>query len=78
MQGTLRRLWKKKHEEDVGTFDLTGFLSINHIIARDCEETFDVTSKIAQTMQNIWNFVDRKSNLQEMANFGDYPGDFRL
>ena len=29
-------------------------------------------------MQNIWNFIDRKSNLQEMANLGDYPGDFRL
>ena len=26
-------------------------------------------------MQNIWIFIDRKSNLQEMANFGDYPGD---
>ena len=32
---------------------------------------------IAQTTQNIWNFIDRKSNLQEMANFGNYPGRFQ-
>ena len=43
-----------------------------------CEETFDVNRKIAQTMQSIRNFIVRKSNLQEMANFGTYPGDFRL
>ena len=43
-----------------------------------CEETFDVNSKIAQTMKNIWNFIVRKSNLQKIANFVDYPGDFRL
>ena len=24
------------------------------------------------------NFMVGKSSLQEMANFGDYPGDFRL
>ena len=50
-----------------------------------CEETFGVNSKIAQTTQcklkvpvfeNI-SFV-RKSILQEIANHGDYPGDFRL
>ena len=29
-------------------------------------------------MQNILNFIDRKSNLQETANFGNYLGDFRL
>ena len=45
---------------------------------RVCEETFDVNSKIAQTTQNIWNPIVRKSNLQEMANFDNYPGDFRL
>ena len=28
---------------------------------------FDVNSTMAQTMQNIWNFIVRKSNLQEMA-----------
>ena len=39
---------------------------------------FDVNSKIIQTMQNIWNFIVRKSNLQEMENLGDYLGDFRL
>ena len=39
---------------------------------------FDVNSKITQTMQNIWNFIVRKSNLQEMENLGDYLGDFRL
>ena len=37
-----------------------------------------LTVKIAQIRQNIWNFIVRKSNLQEMANFSDYPGDFRL
>ena len=40
-----------------------------------CEETFDINSKIAQTMQK---FIMGKSNLQEMINFGDYLGDFRL
>ena len=29
-------------------------------------------------MQSIWNFIVRESSLQEMANFDDYPGDFRL
>ena len=29
-------------------------------------------------MQNIWNFIVRELNLQEMANFGDYLGDVRL
>ena len=29
-------------------------------------------------MQNILNFIDRKLNLQETANFGNYLGDFRL
>ena len=29
-----------------------------------------------QTTQNIWNFIVRESSLQEMANFGDYSGDF--
>ena len=29
-------------------------------------------------MQNISNFIVRESSLQEMANFGDYSGDFRL
>ena len=43
-----------------------------------CEETFAVNSRIAQTKQNIWKFIVRKSNLQEMENFDDYPGDLRL
>ena len=43
-----------------------------------CEEKFDVNSKIAQIKQIMWNFIVRKSDLQEMANFSDYPGDFRL
>ena len=43
-----------------------------------CEETFNVNRKIARTTQSTWNFIIRESNLQEMANFGDYPGDFRL
>ena len=29
-------------------------------------------------MQNNWNFIVGKSSLQEMANFGNYPWDFRL
>ena len=33
---------------------------------------------VAQTMHIFSNFMMGKSNLQEMANFGDYPGDFRL
>ena len=36
MHGTLRHLWKKTHEKDVVgivTFDLTGLLTTNHIIA---------------------------------------------
>ena len=53
---------KKKREKDlVGTvtFDLTGFLPTIILLLilqwppGDCEETFDVTSKIAQTTQNI-------------------------
>ena len=45
----------------------------------DCKETFNVKStKIAQTTQNIWNFIVGKSTLQEMAKFGDYPGDIIL
>ena len=67
------------------TFDVIGLLPTNRSIAYITmaltgvwEETFDVNSKITQTMQNIWNFIVRKSNLQEMANLVDYPGDFRL
>ena len=67
------------------TFDVIGLLPTNRSIAYltvaltgVCEETFDINSKITQTMQNIWNFIVRKSNLQEMANLVDYPGDFRL
>ena len=70
---------KKKREKDVVeiiTFDLISVLPTNHIIAYIwhtgvCEETFNVNSKIAQTMQNIWNFIVRKLNLLEMTNFGD-------
>ena len=45
---------------------------------RFCEKMFDVNSKVDQIRQRIWNFIVKKSNLQEMANFGDYPGDIRL
>ena len=41
-----------------------------------CVETFIINRKIAQTVQNIWYFIVRESNLQERANFGDYPGDW--
>ena len=33
----------------------------------------DVNNKIAQTTQKIWHFIPKS-----LANFGDYPGDFRL
>ena len=39
---------------------------------------FDDNSKIAQTKHCFSSYMVRKSILQEMANFGDYPGDFRL
>ena len=41
-------------------------------------ETFNVNRNIAQTRQNSSNLIVRKSNLREMANFGVYPGDFKL
>ena len=70
---------------NVKNFDVIGLLPTNRSIAYItialtgvCKETFDVNSKITQTMQNIWNFIVRKSNLQEMAKLVDYPGDFRL
>ena len=70
------------HVVGIVTFDLIGLLPTNHIIAYNtmayagiCEETFDINSKIAQTTQN---FIVGKSNLQEMANFGDFLRDFRL
>ena len=64
--------------------DLIGLLPTNHIIAyitmayRSLWGNVRCYSKLAQTTQIIWNFIVRKLNLQEMANFGDYPGDFRL
>ena len=49
---------------------------------RVCEETFNVNSKITQTMQNIRNFIVRKSNLQEMEDFrlssGDREKEFKI
>ena len=39
---------------------------------------FHVSSKIAKTMQNVENIMVGESSLQEMANLGDYPGDFEL
>ena len=73
---------RKKDVVGILTFDLIGLLLSNHNIAYItmeytgvCEEMFDINSKIAQTMQK---FIMGKSNLQEMINFGDYLGDFRL
>ena len=40
------------------------------------EGMFHVSSKIAKTMQNVENIMVGESSLQEMANLGDYPGDF--
>ena len=73
---------QKKHEKDVVeiiTFDLIGLLPTNHIIAYITmayrsflrKLSFNINSKTAQTTQNIWNFIVRKSNLEEMKNFGD-------
>ena len=83
MQVTWRHFLGKTREKDVVlivTFDLIGLLSTSHKLlvilqwhTGVCEETFTVNRKIAQTTQNIWNFIVRESNLQEMANFGDYP-----
>ena len=41
-------------------------------------ETFDVNSKIAQKMQNSWNFIVYLDSNEEVANFSDYLGDFIL
>ena len=53
----------------------------------------NVNIKIAQTMQNIWNLACEQAlcshgflkfycwkveSTEEIENFGDYPGDFRL
>ena len=59
----------------------TSYQSLLHILQRHtrfCEKMFDVNSKVDQIRQSIWNSIVKKSNLQEMANFGDYPGDIRL
>ena len=79
-------LWKKMREKDVVgivTFDLIGLLPTNHINLllilqwhiEVCEETFNDNSNYSS---NIWNLIVRKLKLQEMANFDDYPEDFRL
>ena len=52
-------------------------LYYNGILAFVWKRSF-INRKIAQTTQNIWYFIIRESNLQEMANFGHYAGDFRL
>ena len=57
--------WHKVHEKDVvgiAAFDLIGLLPTNHIIAY----ITIANSTIAKTTQNIWNFIVRKSNLQEI------------
>ena len=56
----------KNAQKDV--VDLIGLLPTNHIIILQWhtgvyEEKFDVNIKIAQTTQNSWNFVVRKSSL---------------
>ena len=57
---------------------MTSFVKKWHTTVNVCEETFNVNSKIAQITQTIWNLIVRKLIRQEMANFGNYPGDFRL
>ena len=80
---------KKTAQKDVVgivTFDLINWLTshqphycLYYLQWHTGEEMFDVNSKIAQTTQSIGkNFTVRKSVLQEMANHGNYPRDFRL
>ena len=82
MMSFLRKSAKKMFAGIV-TFDLISLLTTKHVMfifqwfTGVYKETFNV-KKITQTMQNIWNFIVRESSLQEMANFGDYLGDFRL
>ena len=67
--------WQKMPEKDVVgnvTSDLIALLPTNIIayitiwqFTQVYEKTFNVNSKIAQTMQNIWNFIVEKSTLQE-------------
>ena len=33
---------------------------------------------VAQTTENIWNFMVGNSSQQEISTSGDYPGDIRL
>ena len=88
MHETWCHLCTKTQEKDVVgivTFDLIGLLPTNHIIAHitiayrsfwgnvQCEKFIN-----SQTTKNIWNFIVIKSNLQEIPNFGNCPGDFRL
>jgi len=67
--------WQKMPEKGVVgnvTSDLIALLPTNHIIAyitiwhtQVYEKTLNVNSKIAQTTQNVWNFIVKKSTLQE-------------
>ena len=68
--------WQKMPEKDVVgnvTSDLIALLPTTHIITyiiqygilKVYEKTCNVNSKIAQTMQSIWNFIVEKSTLQE-------------
>ena len=72
--GRLRHLWKKNARKrccwncNIWPNWFTSnqshyclYYKIWHI--RVCEETVEVNSKIAQTTQNIWNFIVRKLNL---------------
>ena len=80
---------KNTREKDVVgfvTFDLTGLLTTNHIYiyCLYCNSIPEFVRK--RTMLTIKLLKQRKifeislsdSRREEMANFGDYPGDFRL
>ena len=74
-------------------FELIGLLLLQWH-ARVYEETLNVNIKITQTMQNTWNYFSpwtgslftgylkfycwKVESTEEIENFGDYPGDFRL
>ena len=80
---------KKTHEKDVVgivTFDLTGLLTTNHIyiyclyynsIPAFARKRTMLTIKLLK-QRKIFEISLSDSRREEMANFGDYPGDFRL
>ena len=73
---------RKKDVVGIETFDLIGLLPTNHIIAYKYNGILEFVRK--RSMLTVKQLKKHKifeislSNLQEMANFGDYPGDIRF